>query len=71
MRTAEQIRSRIEAHTDAEEGLQRATVSIGVYVQPPGEHSLDELLTCADRGLYQAKDDGRNCCRFFGQAAEQ
>ena len=36
------------------------TVSLGVAENDQGNKSLDELISAADKYLYQAKDDGRN-----------
>jgi diguanylate cyclase (GGDEF)-like protein/PAS domain S-box-containing protein len=41
-------------------GLPRQTCSFGVAQWQNGE-SIDDLLERADRGLYQAKEKGRNC----------
>ena len=42
-----------------------ATVSIGVALAPGDGSSSERLLKSADLALYKAKDDGRNCIRFF------
>jgi diguanylate cyclase (GGDEF)-like protein len=40
------------------------TISIGIaYVVPDKSLSLKQLLICADKALYQAKNDGHNCVR--------
>lgn len=54
---AERLRSRIAAQLRAEEDP--VTVSIGVAMWRPGE-TRDSLLRQADRGLYAAKQSGRN-----------
>jgi len=41
------------------------TVSIGVAMAPTDGTDPDRLLKSADLALYRAKDDGRNCTRFF------
>jgi diguanylate cyclase (GGDEF)-like protein len=44
----------------------KATVSIGV-AQHQVQQSLNQLLDQADRALYQAKEQGRNCVRKLGR----
>ncbi|MDB5552555.1 MAG: hypothetical protein JWL86_2539 [Rhizobium sp.] len=57
--TAERIRSEIEKNVKA--GDERiVTVSIGVSAAPEDGKSLLELISTADRRLYQAKAEGRN-----------
>jgi EAL domain-containing protein (putative c-di-GMP-specific phosphodiesterase class I) len=41
------------------------TVSIGISVYPDDGEDAETLLKCADMALYQAKDQGRDCYRFF------
>lgn len=36
------------------------TVSIGIASSSPGDVSFDSLLSCADKKLYEAKENGRN-----------
>ncbi|WP_295404699.1 GGDEF domain-containing protein [uncultured Thiocystis sp.] len=46
---------------------QLITVSIGVSAMVPvGEQSPSDLIGQADQALYQAKDEGRNRCVYFG-----
>jgi diguanylate cyclase (GGDEF)-like protein len=63
--TAERIRQRMEAYRWDALGIPQnlhVTVSVGMGVIEPGE-SQDEFLARADRMLYAAKADGRNCVR--------
>lgn len=46
----------------------QVTVSAGVATYQPSMRSPDELLAAADHALYQAKRDGRDCVRVFGNA---
>jgi len=39
--------------------------SIGIALFPRDGRHAEDLLSAADLALYQAKDEGRNCCRFF------
>jgi diguanylate cyclase (GGDEF)-like protein/PAS domain S-box-containing protein len=41
------------------------TPSIGVSIYPLDARSSEELLKHADAAMYHAKDQGRNCCRYF------
>lgn len=43
-------------------GVGTVTASVGVCSLRPG-HDADELVRCADRALYRAKDEGRNTTR--------
>ena len=46
------------------------TISIGIAaVRPEREEDLQQLMDEADRALYQAKADGRNCYRIFKKGA--
>ena len=56
---AERIRLAVEAEP-MPKGL-TMTVSIGVAVRAPNE-SLEQWVDRADRAMYEAKDQGRNCC---------
>lgn len=43
----------------------RVTASAGVTLYPRDSHDADTLLRHADHAMYQAKQRGRNRCRFF------
>lgn len=57
---AERIRAAIEAYVFDHESI---TVSIGVATLPVHAQSPTRLMQMADRALYRAKQDGRNCVR--------
>lgn len=44
------------------------TVSVGVAMASAAEADCDKLISAADRALYAAKANGRNCCIVFGEA---
>jgi diguanylate cyclase (GGDEF)-like protein len=46
-----------------------AVASIGISQYPQDGETATEILANADRAMYQAKAAGRNCYRFFSQAA--
>jgi diguanylate cyclase (GGDEF)-like protein len=57
--------------TDVSEPIQidshefHTSASIGISVFPDDGDNFDTLLKNADTAMYQAKDSGRNVCRFF------
>lgn len=68
VRVGERIRENVRA-LDIEHKKARkigfVTVSVGVSAVVPGDMTAhDQLIITADNALYQAKDEGRNCCRF-------
>jgi diguanylate cyclase (GGDEF)-like protein len=66
--TAEKIRTIVEEYDfpgGSTQPLGRITVSTGVAAYPENVVSLPDLLECADKALYQAKNGGRNrVCHF-------
>ncbi len=66
LRVAESIRAATERAAIVYEGERiPITVSIGVSTFPRHAQSVTDLIQSADRGLYQAKRDGRNLVRCF------
>lgn len=41
------------------------SVSIGLAVYPSDAETMEELLSCADSAMYEAKKAGKNCYRLF------
>ena len=69
---AEQIRAafgklRIR-RSGSDEVIAQVTISIGVATPLAGE-SIEQAINRADKALYQAKNEGRNCVRLAGKAA--
>ena len=62
------IRERLSAPLRAGGRDLQVTVSIGVSIFPDDGSDMNTLMKCADLALYQAKDAGRNCTRYFSRA---
>ena len=62
---ADSVRRKVEQHDIPHPAVPGGalTVSIGVATTSQRGESLEQLLARADKALYQAKADGRNCCR--------
>jgi diguanylate cyclase (GGDEF)-like protein/PAS domain S-box-containing protein len=56
-----------KAHSIDEHNL-FVTASIGVSMYPADGLNAESLLKNADTAMYQAKDNGRQCCKFFEPA---
>lgn len=63
----ERLRAEIENHVLANDtGMVSVTASFGATTAPAGEPAnIVQMMQEADRALYRAKNDGRNCVRFF------
>jgi diguanylate cyclase (GGDEF)-like protein/hemerythrin-like metal-binding protein len=48
------------------DGTWHGSVSVGVAYRLPDMKSYEELIKTADKGVYIAKEDGRNCVRTVG-----
>ena len=64
VRFADRVRNALASRALSGETL---TVSGGVATFHASMNSPEELLAAADHALYQAKREGRNCIRLFGQ----
>ena len=65
---AEKLRAEIERAPIA--GVGRISASLGVAVLPTDASNSDDLLRKADRALYAAKKQGRNCVGAYSLAAD-
>lgn len=61
---AERVKNHVAAGPISLNGLMvDVTISIGVSVMHPGDY-VDDLVTRADKALYEAKSAGRNCVKY-------
>jgi diguanylate cyclase (GGDEF)-like protein/PAS domain S-box-containing protein len=68
---AERIRQELSKPVLAETRELQVTASIGISVFPDDGADIDTLMKSADLALYQAKDNGRNCHRYFSSAMRE
>jgi diguanylate cyclase (GGDEF)-like protein len=66
---AEALRAEVELHVAGHELA--CTISVGVAVAWPPAGTLAGLMGNADRALYRAKHEGRNCVRVAEAAVQQ
>ncbi len=66
---AEQLRAEIERAEVV--GVGRISASLGVAVLPADAADADDLLRKADRALYAAKNQGRNCVGVFARSTDE
>ena len=67
-RVAEQLQQSLSQSFVVENRELQVTASIGISVFPHDGLDLDTLMKSADLALYQAKDSGRNCHRYFSSS---
>ena len=69
MDAAERIRQTVENHafTIREDKILKMTVSVGFAMYPDDAANENVLISCADQALYNAKGEGRNRVRYFGE----
>lgn len=69
MKAVERLAQRLQAALASEIVIWgspvRITASMGIVVHPQDGNDLESLLKRADIALYQAKEDGRRCHRYF------
>ena len=72
-RVAEQLRHRTEKVFGQNENStphsRPITISVGVATSPDHADNSEELMRAADKALYRAKGDGRNCVRLADATA--
>ena len=68
---ADKIRTALAAPYEIKGTVVQVTASIGIARYAPDLASADALIVQADIALYQAKEDGRNCCRSYSRELSQ
>ncbi|TNC07652.1 EAL domain-containing protein [Methylobacterium terricola] len=68
---AEAVIAAIAKPVEYEGQMLRLGASVGIALSPTHGDSADELLSCADLTLYQAKSEGRHCYRMFTPVLRQ
>lgn len=53
------------------DNLAYVTASVGIASYPCDANNADALLSCADQAMYAAKEQGRNCHRFFTSSMQE
>jgi diguanylate cyclase (GGDEF)-like protein/PAS domain S-box-containing protein len=68
---AGRIREKLSRPALVEARELQVTASIGISVFPVDGEDIDTLMKSADLALYQAKETGRNCHRYFSLAMKE
>ncbi len=68
---AEAIQARISRAYDVNGHGVHVTSSIGIYLFPEHNESLDDIIKQADTAMYSAKDAGRNRIAFFQNTMQE
>ncbi len=69
-KVAERLRELVESlHVRAQGQLVPVTISLGIAAFPQDGNSLEKLVSCADKALYEAKKNGRNRTVVWNEVA--
>lgn len=66
-RVAEKILERLNQPYQVEDNELHCGASIGVSLYPMDGEDEDQLINHADAAMFDSKDEGRNCIRFFSR----
>lgn len=69
-RLAENLQQKISRSYNVNDHSIHVTSSIGIYLFPNNEDTLDDIIKQADTAMYSAKDSGRNQIAFFQSAMQ-
>lgn len=69
-RSAEKVLLKLAAPHTIGDNSCRITASIGISIYPDNGENAEALIANADLAMYQAKNDGRNGYRFFGDETD-
>ncbi len=70
-RLAESIQQKISRSYNVNHHSIHVTSSIGIYLFPNNEDTLDDIIKQADTAMYSAKDRGRNQIAFFQSTMQE
>lgn len=65
---AEKLRASLAVPLDAGGQIHHLSASVGIALFPADGNDIETLLKHADTAMYHAKEEGRNCVRFFQPA---
>lgn len=65
LKVAEKLRAAVALPLEAGGQMHHLSASIGVALFPSDGSDIETLLKHADTAMYHAKEEGRNCVRFF------
>ena len=70
-RLAESLQQQISRSYQINDHSIHVTSSIGIYLFPSNEDTLDDIIKQADTAMYSAKDSGRNQIAFFQSTMQE